>query len=506
MKKLILFFVLLYLNPLNAQYDLNRLNGYKIVLVPYLFSSLVNEVSKELKDMGFKVYNDESELESDPDFKKDPNLLLICDINKDYRYPHTTIQIKITNIEKSVLFENTDNTKGKSFVSFNLEDDEKWVVNKVFKAFDGFAYNFNSSITLSALNNANMPKLEQTGLTEESIKDYLNKNKTDAIEGIYKPLQSDVKPYYKIGIIKVGAIYKAIVLETDNENWAIGEVKIILEPSSIPSIFSVKYFLGDKSYSQTFAVIENEALLSFEVQTQNNGDKTKITYIKMGGLSSDIDIKSGVLKSTGTGFFLNIKGAIATNAHVVSGAKRLEVVLNTKKGLMTYDAKVLKVDAINDVAIIQIEDDSFKNLPLIPYTFINNMSPGANVFTIGFPINDVMGINYKVANGIISSNSGIMDDVRFYQITVPLQPGNSGGPLFNSKGNIVGITTSSLNDGAVGVKTESVFYSIKVAYLLSLYDMLTDAPKLNLVSTLGNKNLEQQVDVLKEFVCIIKVY
>ena len=100
------------------------------------------------------------------------------------------------------------------------------------------------------------------------------------------------------------------------------------------------------------------------------------------------------------------------------------------------------------------------------------------VFTIGYPLNDVMGSNYKVTDGIISSKSGIEDDVRYYQISVPLQPGNSGGPLFNKDGNIIGITSARLNSQAVGTQVENVNYAIKSSYLLNLYNMLPNSIKI----------------------------
>ena len=128
------------------------------------------------------------------------------------------------------------------------------------------------------------------------------------------------------------------------------------------------------------------------------------------------------------------------------------------------------------------------------------------MFTIGFPLNNVMGTNYKVNDGIISSKTGILDDVRYYQISVPLQPGNSGGPLFNKDGNIIGLTSAKLNSEAVGTQIENVNYAIKSSYLLNLYYMLPNSPKLETSTQLAKKELEEQVKVLKNFVCIIKAF
>ncbi len=120
------------------------------------------------------------------------------------------------------------------------------------------------------------------------------------------------------------------------------------------------------------------------------------------------------------------------------------------------------------MALLQITDEKFKGLSSIPYSVVEKADIGEKVFTIGYPLNDIMGNNYKLSDGIISAKSGIEDDIRFYQISVPLQPGNSGGPLFNSEGNIIGLTTSRLNSKAVGTQIENVNYAIKSSYLLNL--------------------------------------
>lgn len=117
-----------------------------------------------------------------------------------------------------------------------------------------------------------------------------------------------------------------------------------------------------------------------------------------------------------------------------------------------------------------------------------------------------MGSNYKVTDGIISSKSGIADDVRYYQISVPLQPGNSGGPLFSKEGNVIGITSARLNGKAVGTQIENVNYAIKSSYLLSLYNMLPNSTRLTTTSTVATKELQDQVKVLKNYVCLIKVF
>jgi S1-C subfamily serine protease len=174
--------------------------------------------------------------------------------------------------------------------------------------------------------------------------------------------------------------------------------------------------------------------------------------------------------------------------------------------LILTKPKILLSDENNDVAILKIVDEKFKKFSSIPYSIAENAQIGARVFTIGYPLGDIMGSNYKVTDGIISSNTGIADDVRYYQISVPLQPGNSGGPLFDKDGNVIGITSSRLNSEAVGTQVQNVNYAIKSSYLLTLYNMLPNKSVNNNKSQLSYDNFENQIKILKDYVCLISAY
>lgn len=125
------------------------------------------------------------------------------------------------------------------------------------------------------------------------------------------------------------------------------------------------------------------------------------------------------------------------------------------------------------------------------------MRNGRKVFAIGFPEITTLGFNYKVTDGIISSQTGIKDDETCFQTTASIQHGNSGGPLFNEYGNIVGI-----NSGGVPSLT-NVFYAVKIKHLSSLIKN----SKLALLPTGNNANLNkklsEQVSNLNKFVFLI---
>jgi S1-C subfamily serine protease len=193
------------------------------------------------------------------------------------------------------------------------------------------------------------------------------------------------------------------------------------------------------------------------------------------------------LRSTGSGFFITEDGYLLTNFHVVANAKTVKVKYKDKGGLLT--ATVVEVDRENDLAVLKV-DGHYKPL------FISrkgSVDLGESVFTIGFPNFDVQGLEPKFTDGKISSLTGIQDDSRDYQISVPVQPGNSGGPLCNARGEVVGIVVARLNDMAVlrssGSLPQDVNYAVKAKNALNLLEKAVPSASLpkanNAISSTG---------------------
>ena len=207
------------------------------------------------------------------------------------------------------------------------------------------------------------------------------------------------------------------------------------------------------------------------------------------------------IKSSGTGFAISSNGVIITNNHVIDGANKIIV-----KGLngdfsMSYSAKVLVTDKTNDLAIIKIDDVQFKNISKLPYTIKTKLSDvGENIFVLGFPLRATMGEEIKLTNGLISSKTGFQGDITTYQVSAPVQPGNSGGPVFDKEGNIIGIIKAKHQ------LAENVSYAIKSSYLINLLEILDPSVSLPLVNILHSKTLSQQVELAKKFVYIVEVY
>lgn len=205
---------------------------------------------------------------------------------------------------------------------------------------------------------------------------------------------------------------------------------------------------------------------------------------------------------SGSGFFISRSGHIATNYHVVDGMTKFQVEYYQEGKKFTYPAKVIATDPNNDMAIIRIEHKDFTTIPTIPYKFdTKTKDVGTDVFTLGYPLTFLMGEEIKYTRGEISAKSGFQGDIRTYQISVPITNGNSGGPLFDYDGNIVGITSSGLKKGIA----DNVNYAIKSIYLQTLIDACQENIELPMGIDLTGKSKPEIIKALQGFVVLIKV-
>ncbi|MBK9991367.1 MAG: trypsin-like peptidase domain-containing protein, partial [Verrucomicrobia bacterium] len=170
--------------------------------------------------------------------------------------------------------------------------------------------------------------------------------------------------------------------------------------------------------------------------------------------------------ASGTGTIVSATGHVLTAAHVVAGANRLQIV--TTQGSKT--ASVLHIDESNDLAVLKLEAGTYTAIPVAPS---NQVRLGQSVATVGFPHVQLQGFSPKVTRGEISSLKGAADDPRNWQISVPVQSGNSGGPLLDENGNLIGVIISKLGIKAAamtGDLPQNVSYAVKSAYALPLLE------------------------------------
>lgn len=171
---------------------------------------------------------------------------------------------------------------------------------------------------------------------------------------------------------------------------------------------------------------------------------------------------------TGTGWAVS-PSHLVTCWHVVKDAKKVSCEFTDGS---VVELSLVVADKANDIAILKMPRTRRfdRVLSLRP----KPLKISESIFTIGYPLTSILGQSQKYTEGSISAVSGIDNDVRFYQISAPIQPGNSGGPLVDLNGDVVGITSSGLNAlmtaGATGTIPQNVNYAIKVRYLTALLD------------------------------------
>jgi len=200
----------------------------------------------------------------------------------------------------------------------------------------------------------------------------------------------------------------------------------------------------------------------------------------------------------GTGFAIS-SNLIVTNLHVLSGANSIKV--QNANG-DSFAAEILSSDPQNDIAILKVIDTAFKNLNTVPYTFKRSGSDlGEDVFTLGYSSDTpVLG-----PGSLTSENGKDSNDTTHYRISIPIIPGNSGGPLFDSKGNVIGVVNAKQS------QIEGAHFAIKSSYLLDAInnipdDSLTKKINLNKKNTLAGLSRAQQIKKINDYIFMVKVY
>lgn len=199
-------------------------------------------------------------------------------------------------------------------------------------------------------------------------------------------------------------------------------------------------------------------------------------------------------KSGGTGFLIDGNGYLITNAHVLKGQK---IIATNEKG-QQFLAKVCIKDEQRDIAVLKIDDKDFKPYPSLPYSLNRKVKLAEPVYTLGYPKDEIV-----YSEGYLSSETGNMSDTLSYQIAIAADHGNSGGPVLNKNGDVIGILTNKFEGGAV--------FAVKSLYIFNAVETLKKDPdyndiKLNTANTIKKLVREDQVQKVNSCVFLIKSY
>jgi serine protease Do len=167
--------------------------------------------------------------------------------------------------------------------------------------------------------------------------------------------------------------------------------------------------------------------------------------------------------SQGTGFLIHADGFLLTCAHVVSDAREATVTLDGKR----YFADVVKADKDADLALLKLRDKLPESTKVLSFRGSGRIyTMGEDVFTIGYPMSRMLGNNARMTKGLVSATTGMRDDPKQIQISAEVQPGNSGGPVLDHEGQVVGVVQETINPWRVvqstgGALPQNINFSLK---------------------------------------------
>lgn len=316
--------------------------------------------------------------------------------------------------------------------------------------------------------------------SEDDFKLYGEENGLLIFEGLY---QRDRQHYY----VKKYADGYVVVACGKGSRFLDGDIRGVMEETATRNIF-----MGDWNPYDKYDVYKSCTFIFDQVglMLQAKGMENPIELVKIWPKASNVEIPT---KSwSGSGWSIN-KGYVITNHHVTDGAKTISVNHHGTKS----QAKLVASDKDLDLAVLYVEDLK----EVIPSYGVRSgqCSVGESCFVLGYPLTDALGKEIKLTNGIISARSGYQGANIQYQISAPVQPGNSGCPMFDEDGDVAGVINSGIPSA------DNVGYAIKLGYLrtflenLELDQYLPSGKTVKQLST-----LPQKVDAIKDYIYFIE--
>lgn len=370
-------------------------------------------------------------------------------------------------------------------------------INLIENCAGGFRWN---GINFTAKEQANL-KIEKIASSKQELLSLIT-NSDYIYSGIYelKKSSEDFVDYpYKMAVLqKDDRIIMIYLDDSDNcSHWRYGEVRGILKPTNSQSKLDVIWYDKRLDFEEELSAEFDRNVLKIGLEEDIYFEENILMYVKKGDDNSN-KYSTPTSMWSGTGFALK-DGYIMTNYHVISDASQIKIQGINGDFLTEYGVQVVGVDKSNDLALLKILGEVPTGFDAIPYGIKTSISDvGENIFVLGYPLTATMGEEIKLTNGIISARTGFDGDVTTYQLSAPVQPGNSGGPMFDEDGNVIGVIC------AKHVGAENVAYAVKTSQVKNLIESISDLSILNTKNTLQGKSLKDQVKEVKNYVYLIK--
>jgi len=311
----------------------------------------------------------------------------------------------------------------------------------------------------------------------EAIDIYFGDRKLDAIEGIWKWGDSS----FLIAIIRndTGIFpaydYLGVTIRSFSNGWSPGQVKLLMNASADPNVFTGANFGPTHDISNSPYILENPNVMKMSVF-----DGWSLGYIQTMVVREYPNNRNGLIatsraaESQGTCFLVSTNGIAVTSHHVVDEATEISVILADGRQV---PAVVAKQSSSSDIAILKLDAITPDYLS---FGTAKSAQIGDEIFTIGFPSKSILGADAKFTDGSISALSGFQGDATHLQISVPVQPGNSGGPVVNYQGKVVGVIAATAAFraffSATGALPQNVNWAVKSEYVQPMIE--ETAPRL----------------------------
>ena len=370
-------------------------------------------------------------------------------------------------------------------------------------------------------------------LDKNDFKEYYHENVLDPIEGIWTVSENtdwenmltgvkgnnEIAGKYEVAIIRDKEEYNrynAYILHSEETEWPRGQMKAYYSKNGYQHTYEEHWFMADHTEKIRNIILEESGIFrtaSAFSKYPINYDRENISlkvyppfYMTAPGLAVNTQ-----LQSMGSGFVISGNGLIITNYHVIHGKQKIEVYFPSID--KSFTAKIALQDKNNDIALLALEDFHISEYFTedIPFIISNtsDMRLGQEIFTLGYPLGEILGKSVKLSTGDISSLYGIKDDPRLIQISNPIQPGNSGGPLLNENGEIIGVVVSTLNARYFyeneSIIPQNVNFAIKGNYVANLISILPEYQELSKrKNLLLGKSLEEKIELISPFIVTIK--